>query len=139
MIVLLDMDGVLADFEEGHNRMFPHLKPTGERDTWDILDTAPEEARQHILEGWHSPGFFRGLKPIEGAIEGTKALLRKHDVFICTAPLMHHATCAEEKIAWIKEYFGADLTRRTIISADKTLIRGNYLIDDRTTMDTLAV
>lgn len=35
-----------------------------------------------------------------------------------------------EKRAWIEKYFGFDACYNLILSYDKTMIMGNYLIDD---------
>lgn len=137
MIVLVDMDGPLADFEEGHQRfceasgMPPETYGTS-RKTWDILEVVEERWRAPILEGWHSPGFFAGLEPVKGAIHALHLLLsRGHDVFICTAPMINHSTCAQEKLAWVRKHVGPAFDSRVIITRDKTLVHGDVLVDDR--------
>lgn len=137
MIVLVDMDGPLANFEEGHRAFVKSsgLPPetTGEnRQTWDILDTVEERWRLVIREGWHSPGFFANLEPVEGAVYALHLLLsRGHEIFICTAPMINHATCAQEKLAWVRKHVGPAFDSRVIITRDKTLVHGDILIDDR--------
>jgi len=137
MIILVDMDGVVADFEEGHRRMcrnlgFGAILEGAERTTWDILDTVDPAHKAAILDIWHSPGFFRGLKPIAGANEVMHSWLRGgHEVFLCTAPMLNHATCAQEKIAWVADHLGPEFAGRVIITRDKTLVHGDVLIDDR--------
>jgi 5'-nucleotidase len=137
MIVLVDMDGVVADFEEGHARMcslrgLPDHVVASDRQKWDLLDVLNEPWRSTVLELWHSPGFFRGLRPISGAYQGLHALLQEGvDVFLCTAPMIHHETCAQEKLAWVAEHLGREFAGRVIISRDKTIIHGDYLVDDR--------
>lgn len=137
MIVLVDMDGVLADFDDGHARLcaargLPTTTPGVGRTSWDILGVVDPAYRDVVLELWHSPGFFRGLRPIDGAVAGLRGLVAAgHDVWICTAPLRHHATCAHEKLAWVAHHVGRDFGERVIVAADKTLIHGDVLIDDR--------
>lgn len=80
----------------------------------------------------NSGDFYRGLHPIPGAIEGIHYLDRLgYDVHICTAPSRHVPSCASEKIAWAIHHLGYDWGERTIIARDKTLVRGDYLIDDK--------
>ena len=136
MIVLVDMDGVIADFEQGHQAKldlysYPKEWAAKDRTDWDILSSIPVADRDKVLRMWHAPGFFADLKPIAGALEAMQRINKKHDVFICTAPLMHSGTCSAEKIHWVKWWLGNDWVKKVIISSDKTLVQGDVLIDDR--------
>jgi len=138
MLVLFDMDGVVADFESGHAAMCKRLNIPAAmvgvgRNTWDILGNIPDEAlRLRVLEGWHAPNFFADLKPIWEMIDVVRSVRNAgHSVFFCTSPLRNHATCASEKIKWVARYFGAEYENKVIISSDKTLVMGDYLVDDR--------
>jgi 5'-nucleotidase len=75
-------------------------------------------------------GFFRSLPIIRGAKE---ALARLEEVGyivrIVTAPI-RTAHSASEKLDWIAEHLGTSWCEKTIITRDKTLIRGDILIDD---------
>lgn len=136
-IILVDMDGVLVDFDEGHQRLcrergLPLEVELRNRTVWDILGSISPEWRDTVAELWHAPGFFAGLAPIPGAVETMHAWLREgHKVFICTAPLLNSETCAQEKLGWVRRYVGTEFVRRTIITADKTLVHGDFLLDDR--------
>jgi len=135
--ILLDMDGVLANFDQGHvdaciRAGIPRALHGEDRAEWDLLSTVPREDRARLLRLWHAPGFFRALYPMDGAVDGARTLRRQgHEVFICTAPLLNHATCAAEKIEWVRAHLGDDFAARVIITRDKTLIHGDYLVDDR--------
>ena len=76
-------------------------------------------------------GFFLNFDPIEGAIEALHDLEKDHEVFICTAPLLENYTCCNDKLAWVDAHLGGDWARRTIITKDKTVIDGDFLIDDK--------
>eukprot|EP00614_Pseudopedinella_elastica_P002253 CAMPEP_0172588034 /NCGR_PEP_ID=MMETSP1068-20121228/6991_1 /TAXON_ID=35684 /ORGANISM="Pseudopedinella elastica, Strain CCMP716" /LENGTH=130 /DNA_ID=CAMNT_0013383237 /DNA_START=480 /DNA_END=872 /DNA_ORIENTATION=- len=55
------------------------------------------------------------------------------EVFLCTAPIAVSPFCAAEKVEWVREQFGKDgdaWVRRLIITSDKSLARGDILIDD---------
>jgi 5'-nucleotidase len=54
-----------------------------------------------------------------------------HDVRICTAPISAYRNCVEEKHRWVETHMGAAWVRRLILTKDKTLVRGDVLIDDR--------
>lgn len=77
--------------------------------------------------------FFYNLKPYPYAIEAIQNLALIHDVIICTAPTSHlFKTSADQKTRWINDYLPKLNSKPTklILCDDKTLIRGDYLIDD---------
>jgi len=57
-------------------------------------------------------------------------LARRLDVRICSRPSFSNPTCFQDKRDWMEAHFGSDIVRRLILTADKTLIRGDVLIDD---------
>lgn len=137
MIILVDMDGVVADFEAGHriycNRKELPPEALGvNRTCWDILEAIREDPDlcEVVMQGWHEPGFFANLPPIAGSINAVHLLARRHQVYFCTAPLKNHATCASEKIDWVRRHLPG-FESRVIISGDKTLVHGDILIDDK--------
>jgi len=139
---LVDMDGVMTNFNkavwDGFEQTHPELKNNFLRPN-PILDFYAEDAYESTLfkrlvrEINTEPGFFRKLEPIEGAIEALQDLQNdpNFQVYICTAPLLENPTCTDDKMAWVLHYLGYEWTRRTIISKDKTVIDGDFLIDDK--------
>ena len=108
LIVFLDMDGVLADWNGA-------LK--------EIVDDPPE---------MYEKGFFRNLKPNPGAKEAVAKLLADEslDVYIGSKPTTDkNVHCASEKVEWILEHFPALISKMTLV-CDKSLLRGDVLIDD---------
>lgn len=75
-------------------------------------------------------GFFLDLQPLDYAIEGVKELQTKYDVWILTRPSIKNTHCYTEKAEWIKKYFGEDMLNKLILCPDKSLVKGDYLIDD---------
>lgn len=75
-------------------------------------------------------GFFLGLEPLEGSIEGMNTLMTKYDVWILTRPSIKNTNCYTEKAEWIKKYFGEKMLEKLILCPDKSLVKGHYLIDD---------
>lgn len=137
MIILLDMDGVLADFDLGvmtewrYRHPDEPLIPEHERQHFNIDDEHPRYA-ERIQDIYRASGFFSGLNPIPGSHQGVRDLQRLgHEVFICTAPLFSSPTCMPEKYEWLHRHFDEALARRIIITKDKTLVHGQLLIDDR--------
>ncbi len=142
MIILVDMDGVLAHFEKKFAqewmKRFPNeLRiPIQERRTFYIHEQYGPKYHDKVRSITSAPGFFLEMEPIPAAIEGFKRLQTLgHDVRICTAPLLGTPTCMQEKQDWVEKYLGRENVRKMIISSDKTVIRGDVLIDDRPTIE----
>lgn len=137
MLILLDQDGVLADFEEGFRSSWSELLtsfpavPLGSRRTFRVRDDYPQRLRGQVDAIYQARGFYRGLPPISGAIEGVRAMLAAgHDVRICTSPLDLYSHCVLEKYEWVEHHLGMDFVRRMIVTKDKSVVLGDVLIDD---------
>lgn len=138
MRYLVDMDGVIADFERGFleswKKNYPSRSfvPLGQRKTFYPEDQYPEEFKKDVEGITLVEGFFLNLPPMEGGLEALTFLAHEgKDIWICTAPVSKNPYCAQEKLLWIQKYLGETFRRKTIITKDKTLIRGDILIDDR--------
>lgn len=138
MRVLVDMDGVITNLEgkflecwrEQHpEKMFIPLE---QRTTFYIVDQYPQEWKSLIRQILWAPGFYRTQKPILYSIE---ALLEMQimgiEVFICSSPLTIYQNCVLEKFEWIDEHLGNDWIKRIILTKDRTIIKADFLIDDR--------
>lgn len=141
MTILLDMDGVLADFERGFFEAWcarhpEHAAvPPAERTVFAIRENYPKDLAGLVEAVYGSPTFFRTLHPIPGAIRGVREMLDAgHDVRLCTSPLTRYRHCVLEKYEWVEEHLGADLVARIILTKDKTLVRGDVLVDDNPTI-----
>ncbi len=135
--ILIDQDGVLADFEQGVQLAWlekfgvklPPL-PNG-RKSFYLADDYPQ-FKDELRAIYASQGFFGHLPPITGAIEALKELLQAgHDVRICTAPINAYRHCVTEKFMWVEKHLGYDWTHRIILTKDKTWVQGDILIDDK--------
>lgn len=111
-IIYVDMDGVLSDYEESFSRML--------------------KANPKIQFPQSQYGFFRKLKLIQGAKEGISFLnqLQEFEVYILTAPSVNNPLCYTEKREWIENNLGFEMVKKLIISPNKGLNKGTYLIDD---------
>jgi 5'-nucleotidase len=137
MILLLDMDGVLADFEGGFVRAwtarYPDVPPLppGDRRHFSIRFDYPEHQGELVQAVYHAEGFFRDLTPLPGALEAVGELAAMgHDLRICTSPLRQYRYCVAEKYEWIDAHLGPEFVNRMIVTRDKTLVRGDVLVDD---------
>lgn len=136
-IVLVDMDGVVAQFE---HRVLHHWQqlhpdkahvPLEQRRGFEITSNYPEEHREHLWDLFNRPALFSELEPEPGAVEAIKELDEYARVFFCSKPLVTNPTCHSDKNAWIARHFGPTWCKRLILTSDKTLVRGDILIDDK--------
>lgn len=138
MIILIDMDNTLADFDKSllnlWKEMYPNetfIRPNDRKNFHPHLDYPPH-LQEKVLSICHSPGFIRNLPPIVGAIEAVNILLADgHNVRFCTSYLFEYKNSVLEKFQWIEEHFGKEAVERIIFTRDKTLIRGDIIIDDK--------
>ncbi|PNI17184.1 NT5M isoform 1 [Pan troglodytes] len=140
--VLVDMDGVLADFEGGFLRKFrarfpdqPFIALEDRRGFWvsEQYGRLRPGLSEKAISIWESKNFFFELEPLPGAVEAVKemASLQNTDVFICTSPIKMFKYCPYEKYAWVEKYFGPDFLEQIVLTRDKTVVSADLLIDDR--------
>lgn len=112
VIIYIDMDDTLVQFTEGKNSA--------------LASNPAQPFPQSQI------GFFSGLKPIPGAVGAYKWLKSQgFRVLFLTAPSVMNPLCYTEKRLSIEKIFGYTACEDLIIATDKSLLRGNVLIDDR--------
>ncbi len=138
MIILVDQDGVLADFDGGIVKLFRQqypkefFVPLEKRKHFYTEEDYSLRLRKKVIALYHQRGFCRNLEPMPGAINGIRNLVKiGHQVLICTTPLTDYENCVLEKYQWVDNHLGRDFTKRIIFTKDKTLIHGDILIDDK--------
>ena len=138
MRVLVDMDGVIADFDKEflqrwRNRHPDRLYiPLEERTTFYIKDSYPDELKPLVVEILLESSFFRDMLPVSGAKEALEEMEKRgFDIFICTSPLSTYRNCVSEKYEWVEKYLGSSWVKRLILTKDKTIIKAELLIDDK--------
>lgn len=138
MLILLDQDGVLADFEhafiDAWRKRHPDVPPVEyeDRKSFQILDDYRPELREQAMAIYTAPGFIRDLPPVPGALEAVRELTALGmDLRICTSPLRQYENCVAEKFQWVERHLGRAFTERIVMTRDKTLVQGALLIDDK--------
>lgn len=136
-IALVDMDGVICEwqdqFDDFMRKYCPHI-PIIPKEDIKIFKTQSLYAQEYhaeIADMMNREGFYRNLKPVAGAIDALHEMEKEMKVFICTAPFVTNETCASEKLLWVGEHLGSPWLNRTIITSDKTMVHGDFLIDDK--------
>lgn len=113
-IIYVDMDHTLCDFSASY------LK---------YKEEFPQVEYPHSI-----PGFFSGLAPLPNAIKVYQWLDDQEnvDLYILTAPSVRNPSSYTEKRLWVEEHLGLEAAYKLIISPNKGLNLGHYLIDDYT-------
>lgn len=114
--VYVDMDGVMCDIKKAI--MSRRLRPATHNE-----EIFPQS----------KIGFFLTMDPMEGAIEAIFELDRRgYEVWFLTRPSYINANCYTEKALWIRNNLGMKWQERLIICPNKSLVKGDYLVDDHT-------
>lgn len=137
--VLVDMDGVLADFDkELLDRIavrHPQIALLHQRNNFYVAEDYPEHF-ELVRAMSDEKGFFAALPVAEGAIHGWEQIVEHgYAPRICSAPITTNPHTKTEKLAWLEEHFvpvfGGKIIDQAIISTDKEEHDGIALIEDR--------
>lgn len=111
-IIYIDMDDVLCNYTQAYKKAL--------------------KTNSKIIFPQSQYGFFRNLNPKKNALKSTQYLMQQKifDVYILTAPSVENPLCYSEKREWVEKHLGMEMVRRLIISPNKGLNIGDYLIDD---------
>lgn len=110
IIIYVDMDNVLCDYKSAYDEA-KRLKP-------------------EIKYPQSQYGFFLNLEPIDNAIDGYDHICNYFDVRILSSPSVMNPLSYTEKRAWVEKHLGIEAAKKMILSPDKSLLIGDYLIDD---------
>lgn len=113
-IVYFDMDNVIVNFQSGIDNLSPDLY----EEYFGRLDEVP--------------GIFSQMKPVDGAIDAFNKISEVYDTYILSTAPWDNPSAWTDKVLWVKKYMGDKAYKRLILSHNKNLNKGDYLIDDRT-------
>ena len=112
-IIYIDMDNVLVDFQSGIDALTEELK--------NEYDGRLDEV----------PGIFSLMIPLKDAVQSFEKLSIQYDTYILSTSPWENDTVASDKVRWVKKYLGQAAYKRLILSHNKHLNKGDYIIDDR--------
>jgi 5'(3')-deoxyribonucleotidase len=107
------MDGVLVDFQSG-------------------IDSLSDNEKE-IYEGRYDevPGIFSKMIPKDGALKAFEKLSNSFEVYILSTAPWDNPSAWTDKLLWVKKYLGTQAHKKLILSHNKHLNAGDFLIDDR--------
>jgi 5'(3')-deoxyribonucleotidase len=113
-ILYIDMDNVLVDFQSG-------------------IDELNEEQKNKYDGRFDEvPGIFSLMLPIKDSVKSFEKLSLKYETYVLSTSPWENDTAASDKVRWVKKYLGQAAYKRLILSHNKHLNKGDYIIDDRT-------
>lgn len=139
MLILSDMDSVVADWDTGYDNLLDSLGSRArniprhnDRQVFNLHHGLGPRQSGIVRRVMDTPGFYAELPLVEGAAEALNAMLDEgHDVLLCSSPWTTNPTCASDKYDWAERMLGMGWADRVILTKDKTLVRGDILIDDK--------
>lgn len=131
-VILVDMDNTIVDYSSAIapelKKIYPTMKIDAEN--WQTLKLNDLHLNRRKIQS--RPNFFSELKPIPGALEALRQMEKEgYTVFIVSSPSVHGTTCHSEKSQWLKEHMNEKWAKRLVLTKDKTIVRGDVLIDDK--------
>ena len=116
--IYFDMDGVLVDLAAKIAEYPAEVVAKFEKD--DMVD--------------QMPALFLDPPPMKGAVDAFNKFVKsdKYDVYILSTAPWENPSAWMHKRLWVDKYLGDGAWKRLILSHNKHLNVGDYLVDDRT-------
>jgi 5'-nucleotidase len=133
MRIIIDMDEVIADaierFLEWYERDFGVRYTKADLHGTKLHLLVPEEHRRIIKQYPHQKGFFKDLPLIEYSREVIEELHNRFEVYVASAA-MEFPYSLQDKNEWLDQHFPFIHWKRRIFCGDKSVLKGDILIDD---------
>ena len=133
LTILVDMDDVLDDLLPAWvsylNQTYGTNVTTNDIRSWDMMQSFPHLTKSQVFSPLDRPDFWDTVRPKEGAADVLQEWIREgHRVLVVTSS--HYASIAAKMTRVLFRYFPFLQWNNVIVTADKTLIKGDILIDD---------
>lgn len=133
-VVLIDVDGVLADFTgpilKHANRLTGNTYTEQDIEQYEIGALYPELEFQELYEPCVRQGFCLGLESLPGADEALIELRKRVELIAVTSPWWSSPYWHHERTRWLMAR--GFRPEQICFTARKELVRGAALIDDKT-------
>lgn len=133
MRILIDMDDVMADavarFLEWYERDYGIRYTREQLHGTKLSEIIPPEHSQAVRNYPHQKGFFKDLPVIQDSKEIIEALNDRYEVYVVSAA-MEFKHSLYDKFEWLDEHFPFIPWKRRVFCGDKTIAKGDVLIDD---------
>lgn len=134
--VLLDCDGVLADFVgpvlAALNAELGTSFTPDQVTEYDIPKALGlDDKRRRLFYMLANKMAVIDQPVLPGAVAGVRRLREIADVYVVTAPWVGHTTWASERFAWLYHQLGISF-RNVVITTAKYLCVGDVFVDDKT-------
>lgn len=136
MIILCDVDGVLADFTGAACRELSEIigraVTPSECSHWDMAYSLGLTGKQAVAfeARVRRKGFCAGLAILPGALSGVAQLQNTGFVYFVTVPWRGSRYWLFERTQWLADNLGISATQ-VIHTYDKAIVRGDVIIDDK--------
>ena len=115
------MDGALVDFKSAYSKLTAEERAKFNQGNLPDSKAAYDEV----------PNIFSRMEPMEGAIAAFGKLSQAYDTYILSTAPWENSSAWSDKLEWVKKHLGRVAHKRLILSHNKHLNKGDYLIDDR--------
>lgn len=144
MIILVDVDGVVAQFYQsmlkhvsriaavrfyGNEKLANSLRYSDVTTYW-CYDQMPEEHVRIAKEVTSQDGFWQNLPEVPLAVEAINKLHKQHTVIFVTHPTTTCPTWAAARLQWLQRRFPWVTPDSLIVTAAKQYVDGDVLIED---------
>jgi 5'(3')-deoxyribonucleotidase len=131
--VLLDVDGVLADFVMPAGKVVEEVTgaplPADAIEEWDLFRSYDEDTQSKIYTVCKAEGWCLAIEPYPGAVDFIKKLDEVADTFFVTSP-MGGPHWAYERELWVKKHFGMH-HHKVVSTSSKFICAGDVFVDDK--------
>lgn len=132
-IICVDMDEVIADALGEHlmryNRDFAERITRADLKGQWLWDFVPPERQQALADYMMSEDFFAVLRVMPHAQRVLERLQEHYEIYIATAA-MEVPSSFNAKFHWLKQHFPFIPPSHIVFCGNKSILRGDFLIDD---------
>jgi len=135
MVILCDMDGVVAQLEkpwlEMYNRDYNDCLTVEDINDFNWSKCVKPECGNKIFDYLKVEGLFLNCEPYLESVDALMQLyLDKHDIYFVTKSPTDSRFAYFEKLEWIDKHVPFVGRDRVICTGQKHMVRGDVLIDD---------